>query len=97
MRSYEKLNRIKEILPNNIRGGSERCKGMEISLRHPHTKGGVLLSEGLSRSYGADAGHGLRRSSRIDEHVLIIASFRGCRKFITDEFAETELEEAGDK
>ena len=97
MRSYEKLNRIKEILPNNIRGGSECGKRMEIRLRHPHAEGGILLSESLPRSDGTDAGHGLRRSRRIDEYVLIIASFRGCRKFITDEFAETELEEAGDK
>ena len=97
MRHYEKLNGIKEILPNNIRCRSECRKRMQISLRHPNTKRGVLLSESLSGSDGRDALHGLRRSSRVDEYVLVVFALTRCRQIVPNEFTQAELQQASEE
>lgn len=90
----KKLDGIEDILPQNIRGGSERSHGIEEGVRHPNAEGGVLLAEGLSGGDTRDAGHGGWRRSGVDEYVLVVGAFRGRRKVVTDEFAKTELEKA---
>ena len=91
------MNRIKDILPNDIRRSSEGREGVEISLRHPYSEGCVFLSEGLAGSDGGDACHGLGGCSRVDEDVLVVTSFAGRREIVPDEFAETKLDETGEK
>ena len=90
----KKLDGIEDILPQDIRGGSERSHGIEEGVRHPNAEGGVLLAEGLSGGDGRDAGHGFRSGSGVDEHVLVVGAFRGRRKVVADEFAKAELEKA---
>jgi len=90
----KKLNRIEDILPQDIRRGSERSHGIEEGVRHPNAEGGVLLTEGLSGGDTRDAGHSGWRRSGVDEYVLVVDAFRGRRKVVADEFAKTELEKA---
>ena len=97
MRHYEKLNGIKEVLPNNIRCRSECRKRMEIGLRHPNAEGSVFLSESLSGGDGRDALHGLRRSSRVDEYVLVVFALTRCRQIVPNEFTQAELQQAGEE
>ena len=94
MRHYEKLNRIKEILPNNIRCCSECRKRMEIGLRHPNAEGSVFLSESLSGGNGRNTFHRLGRSRRIDEYVLVVSALTRRRQMISDQFTQTELQQA---
>ena len=89
----KKLNRIEDILPQDIRRGSERSHGIEEGVRHPNAEGGVLLTEGLSGGDTRDAGHSGWRRSGVDENVLVVGAFRGSRKVVADEFAEPELQE----
>ena len=97
MRDDEELDGIEEILPDDIRRSTERRERIEESLRHPHTEGCVFLFERLSGGDGADARHGLGCSRRVNEHILVVASFAGGRHVIADQFAETELQQAGDE
>lgn len=89
----KKLDGIEDILPQDIRRGSERSHGIEEGVRHPNAEGGVLLAEGLSGGDTRDAGHGGWRRSGVDEYVLVVGAFRGCGEIKTDEFAEPELQE----
>ena len=93
----EKLGRIEEILPDDICRGAERRKRIKESLCHPNTEGGVLLSKSLSGGNGRDTRHRLGSRSRVDEHVLVIATFAGRGQIIADELAETKLKEAGEE
>ena len=90
----KKLDGIEDILPQDIRGGSERSHGIEEGVCHPDAEGGVLLAEGLSGGDTRDAGHGFRSGSGVDEDVLVVGAFRGRRKVVADEFAKAELEKA---
>ena len=94
MGNDKKLDGIEDVLPQDIRSGSERSHGIEEGVRHPDAEGGVLLTEGLSGGDGRDARHGGWRRSGVDEDVLVVGAFRGRRKVVTDEFAKAELEKA---
>lgn len=94
MRSDEKLGRIEDILPDNIRRCAERSERVKIGLRHPDTERGVLLAESLTGGDGRDAFHGLGGCGRVDKDILVVPTFAGSGHFITDQFAETELEKA---
>ena len=89
----KKLDGIEDVLPQDIRGGSERSHGIEEGVRHPDAEGGVFLSESLSGGDRRDTRHSFRCRSRVDENVLIVSAFRGCGEIKTDEFAEPELKE----
>ena len=91
------MERIKEILPDDVRCRAERRERIEVRLCHPHPERGVLLSESLSGRDGRDAFHRLGRRSRVDEHILIVFSFARRRQVIADEFAESELNQASEK
>ena len=97
MRSNEKLNRIEDILPDYIRRSSECRERVKIGLRHPYAEGGVFLSESLSGSDRADTFHRLGCSRRINEYILVVFPLTRRRQIIADEFAETELEQAGEE
>ena len=97
MCSDEELGGIEEILPEDVCGSTEGREGIEEGLRHPDTEGGVFLSESLSGGDRADTGHGLGCRCRVDEYVLIVASFGRRGQFIADPFAETKLKETGDE
>lgn len=94
MCNNHQLDGIEDVLPQDIRGSSERSHGIEEGVRHPNAKGGILLAEGLSGGYGRDARHGGWRRSGVDEYVLVVSAFRGRRKVVADEFAKSELEKA---
>ena len=89
----KKLNRIEDILPQDIRGGSQRCQRVEVGVCHPDAEGGIFLSESLSGGDRRDTRHSFRCRRRVDENVLIVCAFRGRREIKTDEFAEPELQE----
>ena len=89
------MDGIEDILPDNICRSSERSQGVEVGVCHPDAERGVLLPEGLSGGDTRDAFHGFRSGSGVDEYVLVIGSFAGCRQFIADEFAKAELKQAG--
>ena len=91
----KKLDGIEDILPDNICRSAERSQGVEVGVCHPDAERGVLLPEGLSGGDTRDAFHGFRSSGGVDEDVLVIGTFRGRRKVVTDEFAKAELEKAG--
>ena len=91
----KKLDGIKDILPDNICRSAERSQGVEVGVCHPDAERGVLLAEGLSGGDGRDTCHGGWRRSGVDEDVLVVSAFRGRRKVVTDEFAETKLKQAG--
>ena len=93
----EKLDRLKEILPDDIRRGAEGRKRIEESLRHPDPEGGVFLSESLSGCDGTYACHRLRSRGRVNEHILVVAAFARSRQIIADQLAESELKEAGEE
>ena len=93
MRDDEKLNRIEDILPQDIRSSSQRCQRVEIGVCHPDAEGGVFLSESLSGGDRRDTRHSFRCRCRVDENVLVVGAFRGSREIKTDEFAEPELKE----
>ena len=90
----KKLNRIEDILPDNICRSAERSQGVEVGVCHPDAEGGIFLSESLSGGYTRDTSHGGWSRSGVDEDVLVVGALRGRRKVVTDEFAKTELEEA---
>ena len=77
MGSDEELGGIEEVLPEDIGRCTEGREGIEEGLRHPYTEGGVFLTERLSGGDGRDTGHGLGSGGRVDENVLIVASFGG--------------------
>ena len=91
------LGGVEEVLPDDIRRGTKGRERIEIRLRHPYTKRGVLLSEGLSGGDGRDTCHGLRRRCRVDEDILIVRAFGGGGEVIANEFAEPELGTAGNE
>ena len=95
MCNNHQLDGIEDILPQDIRRGSQRCQRVEVGVCHPDAERGVLLTESLSGGDGRDAFHGFRSGRRVDEYVLVIGSFADRRQFIADEFAETELKQAG--
>ena len=97
MCNKEKLGWIEEVLPDDIRRGSEGREGVEVGLRHPNAEGGVLLSKRLSGGDGGDASHGGRCSGRIDEDILVVRALGRRRHEVTDQLAETELKEAGEE
>ena len=88
---------IEEVLPDDVRSSAERSHGVEVGLCHPDAKRGILLAEGLSGGDGADARHRFRCGGRVDEDVLVVATFAGCGEMVADEFAEAELEETGEE
>ena len=93
----EELGRVEEVLPDDVCRGAEGCEGIEEGLRHPDTQGGVLLTEGLSGCDGRDARHRFRCRSGVDEDILVITAFTGRGEIVTNELAETKLEEAGEE
>lgn len=95
MRNDHQLYRIEDILPDNICCSAERSQGVEVGVCHPDAERGVLLTESLSGGDRRDAFHGFRSGRRVDEYILVVGSFAGRRQFITDEFAETKLKQAG--
>lgn len=97
MRNDHQLNRIEDILPDNICRSAERSQGVEVGVCHPDAERGVLLSESLSGGDGRDASHGCGRRRRVDEHVLVVFTLGGSRKIPADEFAQAELKEAGEE
>ena len=97
MRDHKKLKRVEEVLPNDIRCRSEGRHRVEIGVRHPDTKGGVLLSERLSGGDGRDTRHRLGCGCRVDEDVLVVTTLGRRGHGVADKFAETELEEADEE
>ncbi len=97
MRGDEELGRIEDVLPDDVSCRAEGGEGVEIGLRHPDTEGGILLAEGLTGSDGRDTFHGLGGCGRVDEDILVVPAFAGSGHFVADEFAETELEKAGEE
>ena len=95
MCNNHQLDGIEDILPDNICRSAERSQGVEVGVCHPDAERGVLLTESLSGGDGRDAFHGFRSGRRVDEYILVIGSFADRRQFIADEFAETELKQAG--
>jgi len=91
------LHRIEDILPKDIRRGSERRHRVKEGVRHPDSEGGIFLSERLSGSDGRDPCHGFRCGSRIDEHILVVRSFACCRQIVAYQFAQPELDKAGEE
>ena len=94
MSDDEELEGVEEVLPNDIRGSSEGGQGIEEGICHPDTEGGVLLTERLSGCDGRDSCHRGGCSSRVDEDVLIVATFGRSGQVVADQFAEAELEQA---
>ena len=97
MCNNHQLDGIEDVLPQDIRRGTERSHGIEEGVRHPNAEGGVLLAEGLSGGDGRDARHGGWRRSRIDEDVLVVFTLGGSGKVVADEFAKAELNEASEE
>lgn len=93
----KELDGIEDILPQDIRRGSERSHGIEESVRHPNAERGVFLPERLSGGDGRDASHGCWRRRWVDEHVLVVFTLGGCGKIVTDEFAKAELKETSEE
>ena len=93
----EELGGVEEVLPYDVGCGAEGCHRVEVGLRHPDAERGVLLSEGLSGCDRRDTRHRLGCRGRVDEDILIVRSFAGCGEFITDEFADAELECTGEE
>ena len=88
---------IEEILPDDVCCRTEGGERVEIGLRHPNSEGGIFLSESLAGSDGRDTCHRFRRCGGVDEDVLVVASFAGRRKVVTDKFTEAELDETGEE
>ena len=75
----EELGGIEDVLPDDIRRGSEGREGVEVGLRHPDAEGGVFLSESLTGGDGRDLVHVFRCSSRVDEDILVVLALAGSR------------------
>ena len=90
----EELGGIEEVLPDDIRRGSEGREGVKVGLRHPDAEGGILLSESLSGGDGRDLIHVFRCGSRVDEDILVVLALTRSRQPVANQFAETELKEA---
>ena len=97
MCNHKKLNRIKDILPNDIGGCTQRRQGVKEGIRHPDAEGGVLLSESLTGCDGRDTRHRLGSGRRVNEDILVIAALGGGGEVIADELTETELEKADEE
>ena len=97
MRDDHELNGIEDVLPDDVSGSSEGGHGVEEGVRHPNAEGGVFLAEGLSGGDGGDLVHGSRCGGGVDEHILVIAALAGGRKPVTDQFAESELNQADEE
>ena len=94
MCNKEELGGIEEVLPDDIRRGSEGREGVEVGLRHPNAEGGVFLSESLSGGDRGDLVHVFRCGSRVDEDILVVLALTRSRQPVANQFAETELEKA---